>query len=88
MTGDDLPEVVEMSPEVGDLMMWAGDPGFDTRGCTCGHESLGPTWHLSFCPWPASAWASKARELAEKLDAVAAAPPRERPSNAAREETP
>lgn len=71
----DLPEVVEMPPAMSDLMMWAGGTRFDTAGCTCGHETLGPSWHLSFCPWPASAWRAKARELAEQIDAGVASYP-------------
>lgn len=68
---DELPEIVEAGEALSELMMFDMGSGLSTPGCNCGHGGLGPGWHLSGCPWPARAWAAKARELANRLDAQA-----------------
>jgi hypothetical protein len=60
--------IVEAGEVVSEIMMFDMGSGQDTPGCNCGHGGLGPGWHLSGCPWPAQAWAAKARELAKRMD--------------------
>jgi hypothetical protein len=62
-------DIHELSPREDDWVFWPR-PGVavDTGGkCNCGHEGLGPDWHVSNCPALVFLWRNRARELHDRL---------------------
>lgn len=57
-------EIVEMPDGESAWALWSSSSDVDTGGCcTCGHEGLGPAWHLYGCPGAEYALRRKVREL-------------------------
>lgn len=62
------PAVVEMTIPEGAWTMWSMASDVDTnRMCDCGHEGLGPAWHLATCRGANWALGTKVRELMDEL---------------------
>jgi hypothetical protein len=46
----DKAEIVEMTEGESAWALWSNSQAVETYGlCTCGHEGLGPAWHLAGC---------------------------------------
>jgi hypothetical protein len=63
-------DIVELSDRDADWVFWpeSHGPDVDTGGlCDCGHEGLGPAWHLNDCPGVLHAWRARAKVLHDAL---------------------
>ncbi len=64
---DDAPEIaeiIEMSEAESAWTLWSGSQAVETFGlCDCGHEGLGPSWHVRGCRGAYEALWRRAREL-------------------------
>jgi hypothetical protein len=65
----DEPEAVEMTEGESAWVLWMHGHDADTGGlCDCGHEGLGPGWHVGDCRGANLALTRKVRELFIALD--------------------
>jgi hypothetical protein len=70
VTDTDIPEIVELSDQESDWIewqSWSNIPAEVTYRCDCGHNTLGPEWHMRECPAMGPLWRHRAKELHDEV---------------------
>lgn len=69
----DIAEIVELSEQESDWSMWQSSgnlPAEVTYRCDCGHNTLGPDWHMRECPANGPLWRYRAKQLHDEVWAL------------------